>query len=71
MDAMQTLGVGMIGYGFMGKMHSYAYASLPFVYDPPPARVKLVGVCTATEGSRNVAMDRAGYEFATADYHGG
>lgn len=58
----------MIGYGFMGKMHSYAYASLPFVYDPPPAKVKLVGVCAASEASRNLAIERAGYEFATGDY---
>lgn len=66
---MKELGVGMIGYGFMGKMHSYAYASLPFIYDPPPAKIRLVGVCALTEKSRNLAMDRAGYEFATADYN--
>lgn len=65
---MQTFGVGMIGYGFMGKMHSYAYASLPFIYDPPPAQVRLVGVAAATQASRNLAMQRAGYEFATSDY---
>lgn len=53
----------------MGKMHSYSYASLPFIYDPPPARVKLVGVCAASEASRSLAMDRAGFEFSTADYH--
>lgn len=65
---MTTFGVGMIGYGFMGRMHSYSYASLPFVYDPPPARIKLIGVCAASEASRALAMDRAGYEFATPDY---
>lgn len=64
-----TLGVGMIGYGFMGKMHTYSYASLPFIYDPPPARVRLVGVCAASEASRALAVDRAGYEFSCADYH--
>lgn len=58
----------MIGYGFMGKMHSYSYASLPFIYDPPPAKVRLVGVAAATEASRQLALDRAGYEFAVPDY---
>jgi predicted dehydrogenase len=66
---MHELGVAMIGYGFMGKMHSYSYASLPFIYDPPPARIRLVGVCAATEASRELAMDRAGFEFSTPDYH--
>lgn len=64
-----TLGVGMIGYGFMGKMHSYSYASLPFVYSPMPARIRLVGICAATEASRALAMESAGYETAYADYH--
>lgn len=65
---MTELGVGMIGYGFMGKMHSYAYASLPFIYEPPPAKIRLVGVCAATDASRGLAVERAGYEFATPDY---
>ena len=65
---MKQLGVGMIGYGFMGKMHSYSYASLPFIYNPPPAKVRLVGVSASTSTSRELAMDQAGYEFGTADY---
>ncbi len=66
---MQKLGAGIIGYGFMGKMHSYSYASLPFIYDPPPARVKLVGVAARTEATRAHALERAGFEFATTDYN--
>ena len=65
---MDTYGVGMIGYGYMGKMHSYAYASLPYIYNPPAARVKLVGVCASSEASRSFAMESAGYEFSTPDY---
>jgi predicted dehydrogenase len=65
----ETLGVGMIGYGFMGKMHTYSYASLPFIYNPMPARIRLVGVCAATEASRALAVDTAGFEFSSADYH--
>lgn len=65
---MKTLGVGMIGYGFMGKMHTYAYQSLPMLYDPAPAKIKLIGVATATEASGNKAIEQAGYEFATRNY---
>lgn len=66
---MRELGVGMIGYGFMGKMHTYSYASLPFIYNPRAARVRLVGVCAASEASRALAVETAGYEFSSADYH--
>lgn len=65
---MQTFGVGMVGYGFMGKIHTYSYQSLPMIYDPPPAKIKLVGVATATAVSGEKAMSQAGYEFATRDY---
>ncbi len=65
---MRSLGVGMIGYGFMGKMHTYSYQSLPMIYDPAPAKIRLVGVATATEESGRKAIDQAGYEFATRDY---
>lgn len=65
---ISTLGVGMVGYGYMGKMHSYAYASLPFIYHPLPFRIKLVGACAPSEGSRAFALESAGYEFATPDY---
>lgn len=67
-NGISTLGIGMVGYGFMGKMHSYAYASLPFIYDPPPARIIFAGVCALSEGSRALAQKRAGYRFATEDY---
>lgn len=65
---MRELGIGMIGYGFMGKMHSYCYMSLPFIYDDLPARTRLVGVATSTEASRELAIERAGYEFSTDDF---
>lgn len=65
---METYGIGMVGYGFIGKMHTYAYQSLPLIYDPAPAKIKLVGVCTAGEESGRKAIDQAGYEFSTTDY---
>jgi len=65
---LKELGVGMMGYGFMGKMHTYAYMSIPFCYSPPPARIRLVGVCTAHEKTSQEAVEQAGYEFGTTDY---
>jgi predicted dehydrogenase len=65
---VETLGVGIVGYGFIGKVHSHAHRSLPLLYDPLPVRTRLVGVCTATEASGKKAIDQAGFEFATTDY---
>ena len=63
-----TLGVGMVGYGFIGKVHTYAYLNMPLFYDPVPCRTKLVGVCTAHEKTAQKAREQGGYEVATTDY---
>lgn len=65
---VRTLRVGVVGHGFMGKVHGHAYRSLGFYYDPAPARVVLAGVATQTEASCQRAVDEWGYEFGTTDY---
>src|SRR5262245_51008789 len=65
---MKKLGVGMVGFGFIGKVHSHAHLSLPLFYDPLPVRTQLVGVCTTSETSGQRAQDQAGFTFATTDY---
>lgn len=65
---MRTIGVGMVGYGFMGKIHTYGYKSLPMLYEPAPAAIRLVGVAVRSEASQKLAVEQGGYEFATADY---
>ena len=67
--ALKKFGAGVVGYGFMGKMHTYAYRSVPTYYDPPPAGVRLVGVCTSREETAQRAAEHGGYEFGTTDYH--
>ena len=37
-DDVQTIGVGMLGYAFMGKAHSNAYKTLAYMTWPPPQR---------------------------------
>ena len=64
----RTLRVGMVGHGFMGKMHGHAYRSLGFYYDPAPARIVLAGVATEREASWKKAVDEWGYEFGTTDF---
>lgn len=64
----RTLRVGIVGHGFMGKMHAHAYRSLPFYYDPPPAGIVLAGVATRTEESWRRAVSDWGFEFGTTDF---
>ena len=63
------LGVGISGYGFIGRVHAFAHRNLPMMYDPLPAATRLVGVCTATEASGARAIRQAGFQFATTDFN--
>lgn len=66
---MQTLGVGIIGLGFIGKVHAYAYRAMPFFYDPSPMRTRLVGVATAHAESARKAAVQGDFEFSTNNLH--
>src|SRR5262249_41430951 len=48
-EGAPTVGVGMLGYGFMGRAHANAYHKLPYTFWPPPAVPRLVAVCGRTE----------------------
>ncbi|MDD5658852.1 MAG: Gfo/Idh/MocA family oxidoreductase [Actinomycetota bacterium] len=65
---MKTLGIGMVGYGFIGKVHTVSYLDLPFYYKPMPAKIKLVGVCSSPIEDAEEGIAQAGFEFATEDY---
>lgn len=65
---MKEFGVGMLGFGFIGKVHAFGYRNLSYYFDPPPARVRLVGVCTSRKESAEKARDAGGFEFGTTDF---
>ncbi len=65
---MRTFGVGIIGFGFMGRTHAYGHVNLPLFYDPPPCRTRLVGVATSRRESAEKAQQALEFELATADW---
>ncbi len=62
------IGVGMLGYAFMGKAHSNAMKKLPYMIYPPPAVPKLVAVCGRNEEATRAAAVRFGYESYYTDW---
>ena len=63
-----TAGIGIIGYGFMGKVHAYGYASMPFYYDPPPVRARMVAVATSSARTAEAARRHGGFEEGVDDW---
>ncbi len=54
----RQLNIGLLGFGAMGKVHSYAVQNMNFYYSGLPFDAKIVGVCTTSaEKSRMVANE--------------
>src|ERR687885_2226828 len=64
-----TLGVGILGYAFMGKAHTNAYRTLDYIYTPPPAHARLVAISGRTRDKVEAAAQRYGYEKTVTDWH--
>jgi predicted dehydrogenase len=62
------IGVGMLGYAFMGKAHSNGYKKIPYMMYPPPAVPKLIAVCGRDEEAVAEAARRYGYEGYYTDW---
>ena len=56
------IGVGMLGYAFMGKAHTNAYKKIPYMIYPPPAIPRLVAIAGRDEEAVKEAKNRYGYE---------
>lgn len=65
---MQTLRVGMIGFGFIGRVHAYAYLNLPLFYEELPVRGKITHICTSRPETARRGAAQVGAENAVTDY---
>jgi predicted dehydrogenase len=63
----QPLNIGMIGYGFMGKAHSNAYATVSNFFDLE-YRPVLKAVCARNEEKLTAFADQWGYESTETDW---
>ncbi len=67
-SAIPHMGVGMLGYAFMGKAHTNAFKKLAYMWDPPPAFPKLVAIAGRDEAAVQHAAERYGYDRAYTDW---
>jgi predicted dehydrogenase len=62
------IGVGMLGYAFMGKAHSNAYRTLAYMTWPPPLLPELVTIAGRTEDAVAEAATRYGFAGHVTDW---
>jgi len=64
---LETLGVGMVGYAFMGRAHAQAWRNVAAFFDLPrrPVRAAIAG---RDRAAVEAAADRLGWASATTDW---
>src|SRR5713226_7126836 len=66
--AAPEIGIGMLGYAFMGKAHTNAYKKIPYMIYPPPAVPRLIAIAGRSEAATKEAAARYGYERYYTDW---
>jgi predicted dehydrogenase len=65
---LREIGVGMLGYAFMGTAHSNAFRKVAYMTWPPPLLPRLVAIAGRNEEAVANAARRFGYERWTTDW---
>jgi predicted dehydrogenase len=65
---MKQYKVGIIGFGFIGKVHAYGHLNLPLFYDPPPCQTAITHICTSRMETAKKGCAQIGAEVATTDF---
>ena len=61
---MKEIRVGIVGFGFMGRAHTYGYKTIPLYYRDLPFKITLAGVADPVPGVAGRAKEELGFEKA-------
>ena len=65
---MKTYKVGMVGFGFIGKVHAYGHMNIPLFYDQTEFKSKITHVCTSRAATAEKGAAQVGADYAVTDY---
>ena len=66
---VSTLGVAVVGFGWMGRVHTQAYVRLPHHFPQLTGRPDRIAVADAVPGRAEEAAERYGFATAARDWH--
>ena len=64
----REIGVGLVGYKFMGRAHSNAYRQVAHFFDVDPSP-RMAAICGRDEAGVREAAENLGWESYEMDYH--
>lgn len=66
---MKTYKIGLIGFGFIGKVHAQAYRSLPYCLADPPALARVMAVLRNDPSKDKELLETLAVPICTNDEH--
>ncbi len=67
MSGQRSVGVGMVGYAFMGRAHSQAWNTVGRAFDLP-VQPRLAAICGRDQAATRAAADRLGWAAVETDW---
>ena len=68
MNELPTIGIGLLGYAFMGKSHSNGIRQINYMLADPPARAELTALCGRDEAALKAAARQFGARKTYTDW---
>jgi len=65
---MKTFNVGIIGFGFIGKVHAYAHMNLPLYYEGLPFKTRITHICTSRMATAKKGCIEINAEVPTTNF---
>jgi predicted dehydrogenase len=65
---VKEIGIGLLGVGWMGEVHSTSYARVPIHFPDAEGRARLVIAADEVEERAQAAAEKLGYESSTTDW---
>ena len=65
---MKTYKVGMLGFGFIGKVHAYGHMNIPLYYDQQEFKSQITHICTSRKETAEKGCLQVGAANAVTDY---
>lgn len=63
-----SIGIGVIGFGWMGQAHSRAYRDIPMYFPDSGVRPRLVAIADTVPARIDLAMEHFGFSDGTLDW---
>ena len=66
---MTSIGIGVVGFGWMGQAHTRAYRDIPVYFAESGIRPRLAAVADNVPARLDLARDNFGFGWGTLDWH--